>query len=170
MQPAEPGEFGLLQTGDHAEDAGLLGIFQLRLEADHVVERAERIVLAELHDGIGFVRRVRIGQPDRLHGAVGQRLDAALRHHLDRQAAFEIGRIGFPFLENRLLALEDRRNKSFVLFAGQRAIDIIRAVALVVARLEPRLREIDRFLVDDRRDRVEEGKRILARCAQNILR
>src|SRR5579883_84059 len=40
MEAAEPCELGLLEAGDHAEDALLLGMLQLRLEADHVVERA----------------------------------------------------------------------------------------------------------------------------------
>ena len=32
----------------------LLAMFELRLEADHVVERAELVVLAQLHDRIGL--------------------------------------------------------------------------------------------------------------------
>jgi hypothetical protein len=35
---------------------------------------------------------VRVGQAEGLHRAVPQRLAAALGHHLDRQAAVEIGR------------------------------------------------------------------------------
>ena len=75
MQAAEPGEFGVLQARDGAEDAHLLGMLQLGLEADHVVERAQRIVLAQLDDGIGLHRRVvGIGEADRLHRPVAQRL------------------------------------------------------------------------------------------------
>src|SRR3546814_10744257 len=33
---------------------------------------------------------VRVGQADRLHRAKAKRVDASRRHHLDRQAAFEI--------------------------------------------------------------------------------
>ena len=58
VQAAEPGELRVLEAGDHAEDVGLDGVAQPRLEADHVVERAERVVLAELDDGIGLVRRL----------------------------------------------------------------------------------------------------------------
>ena len=57
MQAAEPRELGVLQAGDHAEDARLLAVLQLGLEADHVAQRAERIVLAQLHDGVGLARR-----------------------------------------------------------------------------------------------------------------
>ena len=53
MKPAEPRELGVLEAGDGAEDAHLLGMPQLRLKADDVVERAERIVLAQLHHGVG---------------------------------------------------------------------------------------------------------------------
>src|SRR5690606_35110126 len=50
VQAAEPRELGVAEPGNHAEDAGLLAMLQLGLEADHIVERAERIVLAQLHD------------------------------------------------------------------------------------------------------------------------
>ena len=125
-----------------AEDAHLLAVFQLGLEADHVEERAERVVLAQLHDRIGLRRRpVRIGQAERLHRPVAQRLAPALGHHLDRQAAVEIGRRRFPVLELGLLAGEQRVDEGVVLLARQRAIDVVGAGAagagLVVARLEP---------------------------------
>ena len=106
VQPAEPRELGILEAGDGAEDAHLLGMLQLGLEADHVVERAQRIVLAKLDHRIGLGRRiVGIGQAHRLHRAVPQRLGAALRHDFDRQAAVEIGR-ALPFLELGLAALD----------------------------------------------------------------
>ena len=59
MQAAEPRELGLLQARDGAEDARLLAVLQLGLEADHVEQRAERVVLAQLHDGVGLRRRAR---------------------------------------------------------------------------------------------------------------
>ena len=62
MDAAEPREAGVLQARHHAEDARLLGVAQLGLEADDVVERAERIVPAELHDGMGASARARVGQ------------------------------------------------------------------------------------------------------------
>ena len=54
MQAAEPGEFGVLEPGNGAEHALLRAVLQLGLEADDVVERAELVVLAQLHDGVGF--------------------------------------------------------------------------------------------------------------------
>ena len=102
MQAAEAGEFGVLQARDGAEDAHLLAVLQLGLEADHVEQRAELVVLAQLHHRVGlYVGRVRIGEAERLHRPVAQRFAAALGHHLDRQAAVEIGRRGFPVVERR---------------------------------------------------------------------
>ena len=46
MQPAEPRELGALEARDGAEDARLLAVLQLGLEADHVEQRAELVVLA----------------------------------------------------------------------------------------------------------------------------
>ena len=41
----------------------LLGMLQLGLEAHHVEQRAERVVLAQLHDRVGFdPRPMRIGE------------------------------------------------------------------------------------------------------------
>ena len=57
MQAAEPRELGVLQARDRAEDAHLLAMLQLGLEADHVAQRAQRIVLAQLHDGVGPLDR-----------------------------------------------------------------------------------------------------------------
>ena len=166
MQAAEPGELGVLEPGNGAEDALLRAVLQLGLEADHVVERAELVVLAQLHDGVGLYRRiVRIGEADRLHRPVAQRLAAALGHHLDRQAAVEIGRVGLPFLEVDLLARDQRVDEGVILLFGHRAIDVVGAGAagtdLVVARLEPRHRHVDGIPMHDRRDRIEKRQRVL---------
>ena len=138
-------------------------MLQLGLEADHVPQRAERIVLAQLHHGMGPLRLARIAQADRLHRSEAQRLRAARRHHFDRQAAFEIGRGLFPFLEIGLLAGEQRGDEGVILVGVHRTVDVVRAVALVVARLHPADVEIDGLAMHDGRDGVEEGERILAR-------
>src|SRR5262249_34881719 len=92
VKPAQPGELGLLEAGNHAEDPLLLGVLQLGLEADDVVERAERIVLVWLDTRVRPRAVARLGEAARLHGPVAQRVDTASRHDLDRQAALEIGR------------------------------------------------------------------------------
>ncbi len=138
-------------------------MLQLGLEADHVEQRAELVVLAQLHDGIGLLARLaRIGQAERLHRAVTQGFAAALGHDFDRQAAVEIGR-RLETAERDLLAGDERVDEGVVLLARERAIDVVGAGAagagLVVARLEPGDAEVDRLAMHDRRDGVEEGER-----------
>src|SRR3546814_7241314 len=87
MEAAEAGELGILEARNGPEQADLLGIFQFGLEADHVPERAERIVLAELDDGIRPAAGLRIVEADRFHRAVAERVHPAFRHHLARHAA-----------------------------------------------------------------------------------
>ncbi len=174
VQAAEPRELGPLQPRDGAEHLDLGAVLQLRLEAHHVVERAERVVLAELDDAVGLDERIaRVGQPDRLHRPVPQRFAAALGHDLDGQAAVEIGR-ALPLLERRGLAGQQGVDEGLVLVAVERAVDVVEAVAagpdLVVARLVPGLVEVDRVLVDDRRDGVEEGEVLLAADLRDGLR
>ena len=54
VKAAEPGEFGLVEARNRPEDSYLFGMFQLGLEADHVEQAAELVVLAQLHDRVGF--------------------------------------------------------------------------------------------------------------------
>src|SRR5438105_13797391 len=58
VQPAEPREFGALESRNGAENALLRTVFQLSLKTDHIVERAELVVLAKLHDSVGFCRGI----------------------------------------------------------------------------------------------------------------
>src|SRR5215208_4468110 len=125
MDSAKPRELRILETGNSAEDAHLLAVLQLGLEADHVPQSAERIVLTELDDGIGPAPGPRIVESDALHRAEAQRLDAAIRHHLDRHAALEIRRVLLPVLELGLLAVAKRLNECFVLIPVERAIDVV---------------------------------------------
>src|SRR4029079_6243343 len=68
VEAAKPRKLGLLQARDGAKGARLLAVFHLGLEADHVEERAKRIILPELDDRIGLDRRVmRIGEAPWLH-------------------------------------------------------------------------------------------------------
>ena len=93
-----------------------------------------------------------------------QRLAAALGHHLDRQAAVEIGCVGFPLLEIGLFTRNQGVDESIVLLLRQRTIDVVGAGAaraeFVVARLKPGHRHVDRIPVHDRGDRIEERQRV----------
>ena len=174
MQAAEPREFGVFKARDHAEDAHLLGVLELGLKAHHVVERAQSIVLPELHDGIGLDGRiVGVGQPHRLHGAVTRSLRAAFGHDFDRQAAVEIGR-ALPLFELGLAAIDQRLDESLVARLVHRTVDVVLAGAaradLVVTRLEPADVHVDGIEMDDRRNGVKEGKRIGACPVRDGLR
>ena len=162
MKTAEARELGVFETGDRPENADLLGVLQLRLEADHVPKRAERVVLAKLHDGVRPTARARIVEADRLHRTKAQRFAAALRHHLDRQAAVEVGRRCLPLLERRFVAREQRVDEGLVFGFRHRAIQIVGAGSgrsgLVIARLKPGDRRIDAVAMHDGGDRVEEGE------------
>ena len=168
MQAAEAGKLCALQPGDGAEDAGLLAMSQLGLEADDVPQGAERIVLAKLDDRIRARRAGGgIGEADRLHGSEAKGIAAALGHHLDGQAAVEIGCRRLPLVERGLFARQQRIDEPMVLLPRHGAIEIIGACAagarLVVARLLPGDGEIDAVEMDDRGNRIEKGELGFAR-------
>jgi hypothetical protein len=172
VKAAQPRELRVFQTWNGAEDAHLFGVFQLGLETNHIEQRAEFVVLAQLHHGVGLVvRLVRIGEPKWFHRAMTQSLNAAFRHDFDWQAAIEVGCIRLPFMEARLVAGEQRRNEGVILLTWQRAVDVVGARAaragFVVAGLKPGLTEIDAVAMDNWRDGVEKRELLLARQAGN---
>src|SRR5262245_63753898 len=95
---------------------------------------------------------------------MAQGVGAALGHHLDGQAAVEIGRL--PVVEGDLVAGEQGGDEGVVLLARERTIDVISARStrsrLVVARLQPSERHVDRVAVSDWRDSIEEGELVLS--------
>ena len=153
------------RPGDHAEDAHLFGVLHLGLKADHVPQRAERIVLPQLHDGEGAAAGLRVGQADGLHRAEARRVAAAFDHHLDGHAAIEIGDV-LPLLEAGFLGRLDGVDEGVVFGLVHRAVEVVLGVAILVgavpARLRPDLVHVDGIAVDDRRDGVEKGQRLLA--------
>ena len=164
MDAAQPGETGVLQTGNQLENRGLRAVFHLGLETDDVVQGAKLVVAAELDHGIGLlVRLVCIGQAHRLHRAVAQRLAAAFGHDLDGQAAVEIAR-RLALVEFGLLGGEEGVDEGLILLTGHRAVDIglllILGFALVVAALQPGDRHVYTFCIYNWRDRIEESQRL----------
>ena len=103
MQAAQPRELGPLQPRDQPEHPDLLGMLQLGLKSDHVVERSQGVVLPQLNHRMRPSPRPGVGQAHRFHRPEAQRLRPALGHHLDRQAALEIGRAQLPILEAALV-------------------------------------------------------------------
>ncbi len=102
---------------------------------------------------------------------MAQGFAAALCHHLDRQAAVEIGVEASHSLKSVLSPAIKAVDEGVVLFARHRAVDVIGAGAagtdLVVARLKPGLLHVDAVAVHDRRDGVEESQRLLAGALRN---
>ncbi len=141
-------------------------MLQLGLETDHVPQGAERIVLAQLDHRIGPAACARVVETDALHRAVAQRFDTARRHHLDRHAAFEVGRVLLPLLELGLFALVQRRDEGLILVLVHRAVDVVLA-ALVPARGHPADVHVDAVAVNDRGNGVEEGEGVAARDLGN---
>ncbi len=80
----------LLEAGDEAEDAGLLAVLEVVLEADEIVTVGAQILLAELDDGVGPAAGLGVGEADGLHGAEAEGVAAAAGGLLDGQAALEV--------------------------------------------------------------------------------
>ena len=142
-------------------------MFQFRLEAHDVPQCAQRIILPQLHHRPRPATRARIIEPHRFHRAEAQRIQSALGHHLDRHAAVEIGRVGFPLLERGLLARDQCRVEGEILVLRHRAIDVIGAIAAIDAALVPaaglpRDLHVDAVVVDDRCEGIEEREAVLA--------
>src|SRR3546814_9679935 len=75
VEAAQPRELGLLQAGDGAEHADLFGMLELGLEADHVPQRADRIVLTELDNGPGPAAGARLVKSGTIPPAKPPRFD-----------------------------------------------------------------------------------------------
>ena len=174
MNATEPREDGLFQSGDGPQDICLRAIFHLRLKPDHIIKRAERIILAQLHNRMGFDRGVmRVGQAHRFHRPPTQSLRTAFGHDFDGQAAFEIGRVFLEVLKFGFVGLDQGLDESVILILIQRAVDVIRTVAtrsfFVITGLHPRLIKIDRVFVNDWSYRIEKGETVFARLVQNCI-
>ena len=116
-----------------------------------------------------FGRPVRVIEADRLHGPVSQRVHAARCHYLDRHAAFEIWRVGFPFAELGLLTVEQALMKGQVLLLRHRAVDVV-LTPLVPAGGHPADVHVYAVAVNDWRDGVEKGEAIFAGRRHYTLR
>ena len=105
----------LLQSGDHAQDARLLAELQMILKSDQVEALGAQILLAQLHDGPRTPAGARIGEAHRLHRSEAQRVAAAARDLLDRQARLEIRRVVLRDVRVDALRLQQLVEKALVL-------------------------------------------------------
>ncbi len=124
--------------GSFANASFCAGHVKPRLEADEVVSGAGRIFFTQLHDGIGRFSGARIAQTDRLERTIPQGVLAARRHLFDRQTAFEVRhltalRVRLEFLGLVLGQLAQIAHERLVLRAIERDVQIVGAVALIVA-------------------------------------
>ena len=155
---AEPHPLRLLQAWyARREDPLLLRPGQAGLEAHQVPRRPGHVLAPELHHGVRPPPGAGVRQSHGLHRPVGQDVPSPLRHHFDRQAAFEITRL-FELVRFHLLAAEQLVHEALVLLARQRQVQVVRPLPLAVSRLLEGQRAIDRIAGDDRRDRIVEGE------------
>ena len=151
MHHAIAGKLGVLQAGNHAENALLLAEFQAGLEPHQVVHRARRVILAQLHNGIGLLARARINQPNGLHRPKGQHHVPAARHAFHRHTAFKY-HILLKAMDGRGFGAQKRLHKGVILLTVHRAIEII--IPAIIARGAEHLLHIQRFRHHDGRGRI----------------
>src|SRR5256712_635076 len=128
---SETDKLRLLESRDEPQDARLIAPLDLRLEADEAEVIAGQVVLPELHGRVRLAARSRIGETDRFHRSEPQRVAAAMRHHLDRQAPFEKPLL-VEVVHGRRFGRDERVVETIVLFARQRAVQVV-AFAIVDA-------------------------------------
>jgi hypothetical protein len=161
---AEAEELRVLEAGDHAKDALLLGIAKPRLKSHEVPHAAGAILHAKLDDGVRLAPGAWIDETDGLHRPEAQRLAASSRHLLGGHASLEV-RHGVELVRRRLIGGGERIDERLILLARHRAIQV-RA-----GRSRPpsspcrsarhgRRRRVDRVVRDDRRDGVVESQRL----------
>ena len=109
MDHAEADELRLLEPGNQPQHARLLAPFHLRLEPDQAEVIAGEVVLPQLHDRVGLAAGARIRQARPASSARTAACRRRVRHHFDRQAAFE---------ELRLVEVVQRRLSRRVISAS----------------------------------------------------
>ena len=132
-----------MQRRDHRKYALLLGELEVRLKADEIIDRAQRVVLSELYNSVRLFARLRVLKAHRLHRAVAERILAPARHDLDRHTAFEDVLV-LKTVHGRFLSSLQCFHKGDVFVFFHRAVDIIR-ISAVIPRGEPRLFHVDGF-------------------------
>src|SRR5215475_3692927 len=170
---AEADEFGVLQPGYHPQNTPLGAVFDVALEPDDVVSASHQILQPQLHTGVGLPPRTRIDEPDRLHRPEAQSVAPAPRYLFYRQTALEellfiLGHVAHALVRLDFLRRHQRVIKPVVLLLRHRTVDVVVASLAVARRPEDDV-VIDRFAVDDRRNRVEEIKVALSCQSANRL-
>ncbi len=150
----EAHELGALEARDRAQHAPLIGPLEARLEADQAVLTLRQVLLAQLHHGVRALA-ARRGESHRLHRSEAQRVLAAARQLLDRQAALEEERL-LEVAQRQHLGVEHGLTEGEVLAAVHRRVEVVVAAALAVARGREQAIVIEARRLHHRRDGVVE--------------
>ena len=93
MNLSETQELRVLQAWNHSKYASLVVEFEVVLEAHDVVAGLHQVFLPKLNNRVRRAACARIGEPDRPHRAIPQRVATPAGQLLDRQARFKIVRL-----------------------------------------------------------------------------
>ena len=138
MHHSEADELRGREPRNHPQHARLVAPLDLRLEADEAEVIAGEVVLAQLHGGVRLAPGAWIDQADRFHRAEAQRVGPTVRHHFDRQTAFEEALL-VEVVDRRRLRRHQRVVEALVLVARQRAVEIVALTVVDTARQRDRL-------------------------------
>ena len=164
-------KFGVFESGNQAEHARLFGEAHVILKAHQVVAFGAKILLAKLDHRVGPAAGSWIGQAHRLHGTEAQCLAAAAGELFDGQAGFEERRLIFRDVGGNGFRGEKSIDEALILFAIERAIQIIVGgiERFAVARSPERDARVDGSRVDDGADGIVEEQALGAGDASDLF-
>src|SRR5471032_2657328 len=122
---AEPQELRLFQARNQPQHPRLVAEFHVVLKADQVETLGAQVFLPKLHHGIWTPASAWIAQPHRFHRPEAERVPAAPRNFLNRQAGFKILGIVFRNVSRYGLRLQQLFDETVVLLAVERAVEVI---------------------------------------------
>ena len=159
MHDAVPEKLGVLQAGNHAENAFLLAKCKVGLKSDEIVCRACSVFRPELHGCPRPSTRTGIGQPHGLHGSVPDRVVAGTGNFLGGLACLE-KIASLKILEHHALRPYQLVDERIVFILGEWGVQVIPVRLIIVAGLREHDGPVDRAGVDDRRRCIEKRKGI----------
>ena len=146
-------ELRIGKGGNHGEHPLLLPEFQVGLEAHQIEHRLFRVVLPQLHHGVGLLPGGRVGKAHGLQRAEAQGVEAPAGHDLHGHTALKDIFV-LEAVHLRLLSGHQLPDKGLILSPVHGAVDVVRG-APVVPGLPPGLGHIDGLGGHQGRCRVE---------------
>ena len=163
MHDAVPDELGVLEAGNHMEDALLFAEGQVGLETNQVIGRLLLVLGAQLNCRPGTATGARVGESNGLHGAKTDGILARARDLLGRLAGLEQVP-ALKVLEHHAIGRGERLDKGLVLFLVERGIQIVATPLLLVARLREQ-----HVHIDNRGGRVKERQGVTTDKLHDLL-